>query len=93
MYAALLEFFTQEWSLSLKHLFDAEWGVFAALGFSLHVSPSQVTFHFKRLMKVSLFMTFVRILNRCRISSSHLMVPFLFALDIFRRWSGVLWII
>jgi hypothetical protein len=51
MFAALLEFFTQEWSLSLKHLFDAEWGVFAALGFSLHVSPSQVTFHFKRLMK------------------------------------------
>jgi hypothetical protein len=51
MFASLLEFFTQEWSLSLKHLFDAEWGVFAALGFSLHVSPSQVTFHFKRLMK------------------------------------------
>lgn len=51
MFAALLEFFTQEWSLSLKHLFDAEWGVFAALGFSLHVSPSQVTFHFKRLLK------------------------------------------
>jgi hypothetical protein len=49
MFAALLEFFTQEWSLSLRHLFDAEWGVFAALGFSLHVSPSQVTFHFKRL--------------------------------------------
>jgi hypothetical protein len=51
MFASLLEFFTQEWQLSLKHLFDAEWGVFAALGFSLHPTPSQVAFHFKRLMK------------------------------------------
>lgn len=51
MFAVLLEFFTQDWSLSLKHLFDAEWGVFSALGFSLHASPSQVTFHFKRLMR------------------------------------------
>jgi hypothetical protein len=51
MYASLLEFFTQEWSLSLKHLFNAEFGVFAALGFDLHTTPSQVAFHFKRLMK------------------------------------------
>jgi len=51
MFAALLEFFTQEWNLSLKHLFDAEWGVFAALGFSLLATPSQVAFHFKRMMK------------------------------------------
>ena len=29
MFASLLEFFTQEWSLSLKHLYAAEWGVFA----------------------------------------------------------------
>ena len=29
MFASLLEFFTQDWSLSLKHLFAAEWGVFA----------------------------------------------------------------
>jgi hypothetical protein len=51
MFASLLEFFTEQWSLSVKHLFDAEWGVFAALGFSLHATPSQVAFHFKRLMK------------------------------------------
>jgi Cyclin, N-terminal domain len=29
MFASLLEFFTQEWSLSLKHLFAAEWAIFA----------------------------------------------------------------
>jgi hypothetical protein len=51
MFAALLEFFTQEWELTLKNLFDCEWGVFAALGFSLHAKPSQVAFHFKRFMK------------------------------------------
>lgn len=51
MFASLLEFFTEEWSLNLKHLFDAEWAVFAALGFSLLATPSQVAFHFKRMMK------------------------------------------
>lgn len=51
IFSALLEFFTVEWSLSLQHLFTAEWGVFAALGFSLLAEPSQVAFHFKRLMK------------------------------------------
>lgn len=51
MFASLLEFFTQDWNLSLKHLYAAEWGVFAALRFSLHASPSQVAFHYKRLMK------------------------------------------
>jgi hypothetical protein len=51
MFASLLEYFTEEWSLSLKHLFAAEWGVFAALGFSLLAEPSQVAFHFKRFMK------------------------------------------
>ena len=49
--ASLLLFFTQDWSLSLKSLFDSEWAVFAALGFSLHTNPSHVAFHFKRLMK------------------------------------------
>lgn len=29
MFASLLEFFTQDWQLSLKQLFAAEWGVFA----------------------------------------------------------------
>jgi hypothetical protein len=52
IFASLLEFFTHDWSLSLKHLFSAEWGVFAALGFRLHATPSQVEFHFRRLMKV-----------------------------------------
>lgn len=51
MFASLLEFFTQDWSLGLKSIFDAEWGVFAALSFSLHAPPSQVAFHFRRLMK------------------------------------------
>jgi hypothetical protein len=51
MFASLLEFFTQDWSLSIKHLFAAEWGVFAALQFRLHATPSQVAFHFKRLLK------------------------------------------
>mmetsp|Transcript_33880 Transcript_33880/g.82150 ORF Transcript_33880/g.82150 Transcript_33880/m.82150 type:complete len:718 (+) Transcript_33880:922-3075(+) len=50
-FSLLLEFFTQEWEISLKHLFSAEWGVFAALQFRLHVKPSQVAFHFKRLLK------------------------------------------
>lgn len=51
MFASLLEFFTEEWNLSLKSLFDAEFGVFAALRFELHASPSQVAFHYRRLMK------------------------------------------
>lgn len=49
--ASLLEFFTQEWNLSLKHIYAAEWGVFAALQFKLHAKPSQVAFHFRRLLK------------------------------------------
>eukprot|EP00934_Nitzschia_sp_Nitz4_P008187 Nitzschia sp. Nitz4//scaffold10_size219509//137407//140157//NITZ4_001441-RA/size219509-processed-gene-0.85-mRNA-1//1//CDS//3329532959//8177//frame0 len=52
IFASLLEFFTQDWNLSLKHLFAAEWGVFAALQFRLHAKPSQVAFHYKRLLKV-----------------------------------------
>ena len=51
MFATLLQFFTEDWSLSLKHLFAAEWGVFAALQFRLNAKPSQVAFHFKRLIK------------------------------------------
>ena len=51
MFASLLEFFTQDWNISLKDLFAAEWGVFAALQFRLKAKPSDVAFHFKRLMK------------------------------------------
>ena len=50
-FASLLEFFTEAWSLTVKSISDAEWGVFAALGFSLHATPSQVAFHYRRLMK------------------------------------------
>lgn len=51
MFASLLEFFAHDWSLSLKTVFAAEWGVFVALNFNLHFTPSQVAFHFKRMMK------------------------------------------
>ena len=51
-FASLFEFFSHEWSVSLKSLFSAEWGVFAALGFNLQAKPSHVAFHFKRFMKV-----------------------------------------
>jgi len=51
MFASLLEFFTQDWNISLKHLYAAEWTVFAALQFRLKAKPSDVAFHFKRLTK------------------------------------------
>lgn len=35
----------------MKQLFETEWPVFAALGFSLHTNPLHVAFHFKRLLK------------------------------------------
>lgn len=47
----LFLFFTHDWELSLKKVFDIEWAVFAYLDFKLHASPSDVSFHFKRLMK------------------------------------------
>ncbi len=50
-FSSLFTFFTHEWGLSLKQIFAAEWGTFSALGFRLHASPSDVSFHFKRLMK------------------------------------------
>jgi hypothetical protein len=52
VYSALLDHLTNHFSLSLKNLLAAEWGVFVALGFKLHAKPSQVSFHFKRFMKV-----------------------------------------
>lgn len=51
MFASLLEFFTHDWNISLPNLYAAEWGVFAALKFKLTTKPSDVAFHFKRLMK------------------------------------------
>jgi hypothetical protein len=47
----LFFFITHEWQLSLKELFHAEFGVFAALGFKLSASPSEISFHFKRLLR------------------------------------------
>lgn len=52
IYSSLLDNLTNHFSLSLKYLMAAEWGVFVALGFKLHAKPSQVAFHFKRFMKV-----------------------------------------
>lgn len=47
----LFLFITHEWQLNLKELFQAEFGVFAALRFKLSASPSQISFHFKRLLR------------------------------------------
>jgi hypothetical protein len=75
MFASLLEVFTQEWEISLKHLYAAEWGVFAALQFRLHAKPSQVAFHFKRLLK-----SLVRVLHsnlyqpRCLLSNKSCLI-------------------
>ena len=82
IFESLLVFFTNDWSLSLKQLYAAEWIVFTvsiasaqlfffscscdymtylankyiylgqALGFSLKAKPSDVAFHFKRLLRV-----------------------------------------
>jgi len=52
IFDSLVVFFTHDWSLSLKELFAAEWIVFSALGFSLKARPSEVAFHFKRLLRV-----------------------------------------
>ncbi|KAL3822797.1 hypothetical protein ACHAXA_005962 [Cyclostephanos tholiformis] len=52
IFESLIVFFTNDWSLSLKQLYAAEWIVFTALGFSLKAKPSDVAFHFKRLLRV-----------------------------------------
>ncbi|KAL7533136.1 hypothetical protein ACHAXR_005065 [Thalassiosira sp. AJA248-18] len=52
IFESLIVFFTHDWSLSLKQLYAAEWIVFTALGFSLKAAPSEVAFHFKRLLRV-----------------------------------------
>jgi hypothetical protein len=52
IFESLIVFFTHDWSLSLKQLYAAEWMVFTALGFSLKAQPSEVAFHFKRLLRV-----------------------------------------
>jgi len=50
-FASLFTFFTHEWGLSLKQIFNAEWGIFSSLGFKLHAKPSEVSFHFRRFMR------------------------------------------
>jgi len=52
IFESLIVFFTHDWALSMKQLYAAEWIVFTALGFSLTATPLQVSFHFKRLLKV-----------------------------------------
>lgn len=52
IFESLIVFFTHEWSLSLKQLYSAEWICFSALGFSLKAKPSEVAFHFRRLLRV-----------------------------------------
>ena len=52
IFESLIVFFTHDWSLSLKQLYAAEWIVFTALGFSLKAQPSDVAFHFRRLLRV-----------------------------------------
>jgi hypothetical protein len=51
IFESLIVFFTHDWSLSLKQLYAAEWIVFTSLGFNLTAKPSEVAFHFKRLLK------------------------------------------
>lgn len=51
IFESLVVFFTHDWSLSLKELFAAEWIVFTSLGFSLKARPSEVAFHFRRLLR------------------------------------------
>ena len=43
IFASLLNFLATDWSLGPKELFSAEWGVFVALEFKLHATPSQVS--------------------------------------------------
>ncbi|KAL9181285.1 hypothetical protein ACHAXT_010090 [Thalassiosira profunda] len=52
IFESLIVFFTHDWNLSLKQLYAAEWIVFSSLGFSLRAKPSEVAFHFKRLLRV-----------------------------------------
>lgn len=47
----LIEFLATSWKLNPKELFEAEFGCFVALEFKTHASPSQVAFHFRRLMR------------------------------------------
>ena len=47
----LIDFLAQNWKLNPKDLFSAEWGVFVALEFKTHASPTVISFHFKRLMR------------------------------------------
>lgn len=52
IFDSLINFFTHDWSLSMKQIAAAEWIVFSALGFVLTAKPSEVAFHFKRLLSV-----------------------------------------
>lgn len=48
----LLDFFDREWHLSKRQVFDAEFGAFVHLGFSLHVPYQHIHMVFARLLKL-----------------------------------------
>ncbi|CAM9215945.1 unnamed protein product [Phaeothamnion confervicola] len=48
---ALWAFMDQEWQISRKEIFEAEFGALVQLGFSLHVDPHLVNYHFTLLLK------------------------------------------
>ncbi len=49
---ALLTFFDREWDLSRKDLFEAEFGAYVHLGFSLHVPYQHLYLVYTRLLKL-----------------------------------------
>lgn len=49
---ALMAFFDREWDLSKKEVFEAEFGAFVHLGFSLHVPYPHVYLVYTRLLKL-----------------------------------------
>ncbi len=48
----LLEYFDQEWDLPKKQVFEAEFGAYIHLGFSLHVPHQHLVLMYRRLLKL-----------------------------------------
>jgi len=48
----LFAYFDQEWDLTKKQIFDAEFGVYVHLGFSLHISYTHIFCVYTRLLKL-----------------------------------------
>lgn len=49
---ALLQFFDREWNLPKRQIFDAEFGAFVLLGFSMHLPYKHIYLSFTRLLKL-----------------------------------------